>query len=221
MDGLRSKPSRPIYGIDTRGHILIRIGFFWLVCGLGLILIQQFYPNLPHAYSGAWRHALTVGFITTMILGVGQRIVPIFIKQPLASTRLMLISAALIIIGNAGRVGLELATIGGRPWTFRLMGATGVLELAALILFALNLALTLRNRRHVYSAGEKVTPDSRVREVINAHPELQQRLSEIGVTMFEDAAFIAPSMTFGALALAVNRDPIQMLAELRPSAGWQ
>jgi hypothetical protein len=214
MDWLGSKPSRPIYGIDARGHILIRVAFFWLVVGLAMILVQQFFPALPHAYSGAWRHALTVGFITTMILGVGQRIVPIFIKQPIASTRIMLLSAALIIIGNAGRVVLELATIGGWRWTFTAMGMTGLLELTALVLFALNLAMTVWRRRRVYRAGDPLTPDARVREAVNARPNLQQRLSEIGINMFDDAPFIAPSMTFGALALACGREPRELLSEL-------
>jgi hypothetical protein len=214
MNGLVSKPSRPIYGIDARGHILIRVAFFWLVVGLAMILVQQVFPGLPHAYSGAWRHALTVGFITTMILGVGQRIVPIFIKQPLASTRLMLVSAALIIIGNAGRVGLELATIGGWTWTFRLMGATGVSELTALMLFALNLAMTVRNRRHIYRSSEPLMPDVRVREAVNACPELQRRLRQAGITMFDSVPFIAPSMTFGALALANGRAPQDLLDAL-------
>lgn len=214
LDVLRSKPSRPIYGIDPRGHVLIRVAFFWLVCGLAMVLLQQFYPNLLHAYSGAWRHALTVGFITTMILGVGQRIVPIFIKQPLASTRLMLVSAVLIIAGNAGRVVLELLTMGGWPWTFKVMGGTGILELAALALFALNLAMTVWNRRRVYGAAESLTPDVRVCEAVNVRPELQQRLHEIGIFMFDDAPFIAPSMTFGALALASGWQPSDLLREL-------
>jgi hypothetical protein len=214
MDFLRSKPARPIYGVDVRGHVLIRVAFFWLVAGLSMVLAEQIRPGLPHAFSGAWRHALTVGFITTMILGVGQRIVPIFIKQPLASVRLMLVSAGLIIAGNAGRVGLELATIGGWPWTFRLMGITGVLELTALILFALNLAVTVRRRHRTYITGEPLTPDARVREAVNAQPALQQRLRDAGVTMFDNTPFIAPSLTFGALALAEGRSPDDLLAEL-------
>jgi hypothetical protein len=214
MDALRSKPSRPIHGVDVRGHILIRVAFFWLVCGLAMIFAEQFFPDLPHAYSGAWRHALTVGFITTMILGVGQRIVPIFIKQPLASTPMMLVSAVLIIIGNAGRFGLELATIGGWPWAFKFMGSTGILELSALVLFALNLALTVRNRRHIYRSGDPLTPDTRAREAINARPQLQLRLRELSVTMFDDAPFIAPSMTLGALALASGRRPLNFIADL-------
>jgi hypothetical protein len=219
MNFLRGKPARPIYGVDVWGHALIRVAFFWLVAGLSMILAEQVYPALPHAFGGAWRHALTVGFITTMILGVGQRIVPVFIRQPLASNRLMLAGGAMIIVGNAGRVGLELATLGGWPWAFRWMGVTGVLELAALILFALNLAMTVRRRRHVYAAGERLAPDTRVREAVNARPALQQQLRDAGVTMFADAPFIAPSMTCGALALAWGRSPAELLADLHDPPG--
>jgi hypothetical protein len=215
MNFLRGKPARPIYGVDVRGHILIRVGFFWLIAGLAMIFIQSLFPALPHAFAGAWRHALTVGFITTMILGVGQRLVPIFIKQPLASTRLMLLSAALIIVGNAGRVTLELATIGQWAWAYQWMGATGLLELTAIALFAINLLVTVRNRRHVYRAGEPLTPDVRVREAVNVYPALQTRLREMGVDMFDKTLFIAPSLTFGALALGEGQNPHEFLKQIR------
>ncbi len=214
MDGLRSKPSRRLYGIDPRGNILIRVAFFWLVAGLAMILIETIVPGLPHAYSGAWRHALTVGFITTMIMGVGQRIIPVFLKQPLASTRWMLIGAALIIVGNAGRVSLELATLGHWTWAYRLMGVTGLFELTALALFAANLAMTVRNRYRTYSGSSPLRPGVRVREAINAFPALQTRLREMGVTMFDQAPFVAPSMTFGALALSSGHEPDEFLKEL-------
>ena len=231
MDCLRSRPSRPIYGIDPRGHVLIRAGFFWLVCGLGMVLLQQFFPRWPHAYSGAWRHALTVGFITTMILGVGYRIIPVFIRQPLASTRLMLASAALIILGNAGRVTLELLTIGGRTWSYRLMGVTGVLELAALILFAWNLTATALNRRRISQArpaahAKYARPGGRQRPPGHPGPAAGIRRHDV-----RQRPFIAPSMTFGALALAWGMDPGGLIDELRakhphdpdpePRRNWQ
>lgn len=215
MNGLRSKPARPIYGVDPRGHLLIRVALFWLVCGLAMILVGQLFPGFPHPYAGAWRHALTVGFITTMIVGVGQRIVPVFIRQPLASARLMLAGGALLIAGNAGRVGLEVATMGGWPWTFRIMGFTGLAELGGVMLFALNLAQTVRNRYHVYVIHEPLTPDTRVREAVNAIPRLQQRFAQLGITMFDKAPFIAPSMTFGALALACGCEPRDLIERLR------
>ncbi len=214
MNLLRGKPSRPIHGVDARGHILIRAAFFWLICGLALIWGEGFFTTVPHAYSGAWRHALTVGFITTMMLGVGHRIIPVFIKQPLASMGLMRVCAVLILIGNAGRVSLELATLGEHPWTYRAMGMTGLLELSALTLFVFNLALTIRNKRRIYAPGDPLTADTRVREVVNARPELQARLDEMGVTMFDNAPFIAPSMTLGALALASGKKPEHLLTGL-------
>jgi hypothetical protein len=219
MDGTRGKPSRPIYGVDPRGHVLIRVAFAWLVVGLAMVFAGQVFPGLPHAYQGAWRHALTVGFVTTMILGVGQRVVPVFVREPLASTGMMRAGAALILVGNAGRVGLELLTIGQWPWAFRLMGVTGLLELAALALFGLNLAMTVRNRGRTYAAGEPLTPGVRVREAVNARPEIQQRLHELGVTMLDNAPFVAPSLTFGAMALAWGREPERLIDELNRAEG--
>jgi hypothetical protein len=94
------------------------------------------------------------------------------------------------------------------------MGFTGVLELAALALFALNLAMTVRDHQRIYSASEPLTANVHVRHAINVRPELQQRLREIGISMFDEATFIAPSMTFGALALASGRQPPDLLSEL-------
>ncbi len=94
------------------------------------------------------------------------------------------------------------------------MGVTGVLEFAALILFAINLLATVRNRRRLYSADAPLTPDTRVQDAVNARPQVQHRLRELGVTMFDDAAFIAPSMTLGALALASGLKPDQLVAAL-------
>jgi len=131
----------------------------------------------------------------------------------------MLASAWLIIVGNAGRVTLELATIGHWPWAFRIMGLTGLLELSALALFAFNLVWTVRNRRHNYSADEPLRPDTRVREAINARPQLQHQLRQIGVTMLDDAPFIAPSLTFGAMALAWGRQPEELLSDLADVGG--
>jgi hypothetical protein len=95
------------------------------------------------------------------------------------------------------------------------MGATGLLELTAIALFAFNLIVTVRNRRHVYRAGEPLTPDVRVREAVNVHPTLQTRLREAGVDMFDKTLFIAPSLTFGALALGEGKSPQKFLEEIQ------
>lgn len=217
LRGLVGRRMRPIYGVDPRGHILIRVAFFWLIVALAMVFAGAIVPSLPHPYAGAWRHALTVGFITTLILGVGQRIVPVFIKQPLHSTRLLLIGAGFIILGNAMRVSLELLTIGHWPWAFHWMGLSGLLELTALALFAYNILKTAIERRHVYRAGEKITPNTRIREAVNVYPRLQCRLREMGVDMFNVTPFIAPSLTFGGVALGEGKNPRNFVREMTAS----
>lgn len=219
MNWLRSKPSREIFGIDPQSPILIRIAFGWLAIGMGMICVQEWMGTVPHPFSGAWRHALTVGFITSMILGVGQRLVPIMLKQPLASLKMMRVAVWLIVIGNFGRVTLELVTIGRYEWAYRLIGITGILELTAITLFALNVYQTLRNRQRVFALHDRLRADTRVREAVNVYPQLQQDIEELGVTMLSDSPFIAPSLTFGAMALAWGMSPEQLIKgikQLRP-----
>ena len=81
-------------------------------------------------------------------------------------------------------------------------------------LFGLNLLLTARNRRIVYIGERPLTADTRVREAINVRPEIQQKLRDVGVTMLDEAGFVAPSLTFGAMALAWGKSPGTLLAEL-------
>jgi hypothetical protein len=97
------------------------------------------------------------------------------------------------------------------------MGISGVLELSALILFAANLMMTVRNRRRIWNESHRLTPDTRVRDAVNARPQIQQRLRELGITMFDAAPFIAPSMTLGALALASGMQPGQLVDALDAS----
>jgi hypothetical protein len=42
----------------------------------------------------------------------------------------------------------------------------------------------------------------------------RHRLHDISVTMFDQAPFVAPSLTFGALALAWGKKPEELLAEI-------
>jgi hypothetical protein len=49
---------------------------------------------------------------------------------------------------------------------------------------------------------------------VNTRPEIQERLRELGVSMFDEAPFIAPSMTLGALALASGMTPLELIAAL-------
>ena len=117
------------------------IAFAMLFAGALLVLeplhLQATGTAFSHAYTGAIRHAVTVGFISQMIVGVALHVVgklnAVRDTSPLWSV------FVLLNLGNTGRVALEIAT-DYTPAAFRWMGATGFIELAGLALWAFHLA---------------------------------------------------------------------------------
>lgn len=218
LNFLRTTPTRDIFGVDPRGNHVIRVAFAFFVISLLMIIGQEAYAwgiGEPHrSYVGALRHLLTVGFVSTMILGVGHRLVPVFLKQTLVTPRLFLISASLLILGCVWRVISELLTITGERWAYTLMAPSGILELTALLLFALTILRTLMASRRAYVKGEPITAGTRVREAINARPEMAAQISAFGIHILEDMPAIAPSMTFGALALSEGANLESLLTTL-------
>jgi hypothetical protein len=101
--------------------------------------------EVAHAYIGAYRHALTVGFISIMILGMASRIIPVFTGVRLYSSSLLLITFVLINTGNALRVlSQPLASEFGGLF-FVTMGISGFIEVTALAIFGYNIWKTMDN----------------------------------------------------------------------------
>ncbi len=93
---------------------------------------------------GASRHALTVGFLSTMIFAIGQRILPAFCGiKVLFSKRLMFASLLLLNAGCLVRVAAEIPAYEGiirHAWFC--LPISGIIELTAVTLFAANLSMT-------------------------------------------------------------------------------
>ena len=129
----------------------IQLALFWLLAGLILLVAGQMTAAVrgvapPRAYFGATRHALTVGSLTTLILGVGQRLLPILEHDLLAWPRLVVPIFILIAVANALRVAGELSSLVW-PIVLRILPVSAVLELTAVTLFAANIVRTLWPRR--------------------------------------------------------------------------
>lgn len=146
--------ARAVATDDTEGRWLHRFAgtaYFWLAIAgallLGLRWVEAFVPVSPlhqHAFVGASRHALTVGFVSLMIVGVAWRILPIFSGAPRAHPALVPTVFALLVTGNSLRVGGQVAAgLWGGAW-YGLMGLSGWLELAGITLFALDVLRLLR-----------------------------------------------------------------------------
>jgi hypothetical protein len=112
-----------------------------------LLLMPVYFAvsGLPfsHAYYGATRHAITVGFISLMIMGMASKIVPI-LNGVDADTLPSLRGPFLLI--NAGcllRVVLQTMT----DWSgavYPLLGVSGTLEVAGLAWWGFGLILMIR-----------------------------------------------------------------------------
>lgn len=146
--GIFERPSHSI-----RSHKFVRAAFGWLlVAGLLLIFepIHLAAINAPfsHAYTGGIRHAVTVGFISQMILGVGIHVVGRMHDLDESRVPALWTAFALLNLGNACRVGLEIAT-DYRPDAFMPMGFTGFVELAGLMVWAAAMVAPMISARRV------------------------------------------------------------------------
>ena len=71
---------RPMPEPDRSGKF-VRAAYTWLPVSLVMLTMMPFYNRLlgmgfSHAYFGATRHAITVGFISLMIMGMAGKVVP-------------------------------------------------------------------------------------------------------------------------------------------------
>ena len=116
------------------------MAYLWLVIAAGLGVAASRWDTSGGIW-GASRHALTVGFISVMILSVGQRILPALAgMRALWSPRLMFLALVLLTLGCALRVSSEvLAYQDYANWAWRVLPPSALLELAALTLFAVNM----------------------------------------------------------------------------------
>jgi hypothetical protein len=210
----RSTP-RPEVGQATLRHY-VQLAFFWLLVGMVMLLAADLYWGArslspPHAYLGAVRHALTVGFMTTLILGVGQRLLPVLGHTLLPWPRLVLPTFILIAAGNLLRVLTELAT--PRSVTaFSVMPFSAVLELSALALFTANALRTLWPAPDPLLRTKRVTAATSVTVLLAEHPWLEDHLFAWGIAYVGRVRSVPRELTLGTLAASEGKDPQQIIA---------
>lgn len=189
----------------------IQLALFWLVTGLIMLAAGEITAAirdvpLPRAYLGATRHALTVGFLTTLILGVGQRLLPILGHDLLAWPRLVVPTFALIATGNALRVTGELASLAW-PGVFRILPVSSILELLALSLFTANALRTLWPRPDPLLRTGRATPMTRVATLLAEHPWLEDHLFAWGLRYIGRVRSVPAELTLASLAVGEGFDP--------------
>jgi hypothetical protein len=103
----KSKQPAKTQGVHGSFPYFVRSAYAWLVVAAALGVWAAFARNSDGIW-GASRHALTVGFVSTMVFAIGQRVLPAFGgMRMLFSTKVMAASLSLLALGCALRVSSE------------------------------------------------------------------------------------------------------------------
>jgi hypothetical protein len=130
----------------------VRAAYLWLILATAMLVFAPVYnfaiympltgSHVPfsHAFFGAYRHALTVGFIMMMIVGVSLRVAGANMRH----TRSLWPVFLLLNIGNLTRVSFQIAT-DFYPAAYRIMGVSGFIEMVGLALWGYELVANIRS----------------------------------------------------------------------------
>jgi hypothetical protein len=141
------RPDKPAktQGVHKSFPLFVRIAYVWLIAASILAVWAAAEPT-SKGIGGAGRHAVTVGFLMTMVFSVAPRILPAFLgRKKLFSELLMFIALLLTNSGCFFRVSSEILAyqynVSG-AWILLPLSAT--LELAGVIVFTVNMVGTFR-----------------------------------------------------------------------------
>jgi metal-sulfur cluster biosynthetic enzyme len=196
---------------------LIRTAYAWLIIAFGIeawyatkTLASDFQPDFLEG--GGARHALALGFATQMIFGVGARALPVFAGKQIYSRRLVDVSWVLVNIAVVMRVGHAVIPAGSTTFRFDSIAVSGALGMIALLVFAYNIARSVRPARGSQpqvkeklmpttpSRPYSVTESSVVADVIENVPGSLDVLISYGFKPLADPelrARVASSVTLG------------------------
>lgn len=138
-------PMLPAPGAPT---VAIRMAFgclgIWALLEIGGISVARLtsFPGQNPWWNDAARHVYTIGFVRLLIVGMSIRILPVFSGKALWSPRLAQLTYGLIVLGALLRLLQYPAAVS--PAFYVAGSYMGIAVVAGLVLFALNLWLTMR-----------------------------------------------------------------------------
>jgi hypothetical protein len=185
-----------------RGLKFLRAAYLWLFASLVLLVLMPGYQHLllpwlapdsaatrigfSHAYYGAVRHAITVGFISLMIVGVAAKVVPTLGGVDVRRLSPLWGPFLLINAGCALRVVAQTLTDVTAD-AFPFAGVSGLLEVTGLALWGAHLWAIMAGRVRARPAvadhsgpGEPITASDRVGEILGRYPELLDTFVSFG-----------------------------------------
>jgi hypothetical protein len=186
-----------------RGLKFIRAAYIWFIAAMAMyvfvpvynIYIYQPITGAPypfsHAFFGAYRHAITVGFIMMMIVGVSSKVVPLLSGVDVKERTSLMPTFLLLNIGNMIRISTEIAT-DFIPGAYSLMGFSGFIEVVGLVLWGFEIFSNIRSgarlqrEQSIGAAGRNeqliITPQTKVGDVLDSYPQSLDIFLKFGFT---------------------------------------
>jgi hypothetical protein len=221
-----------------RGLKFLRAAHVWFIIATALLVLTPVYnfvfympitgSHVPfsHAFFGAYRHALTVGFIMMMIVGVSSKVVPTLSGVDVRRASPLWITFVLLNFGNALRVATEIAT-DYFPAAYRIMGVSGFIEVIALSLWGYELvrhmwfgrALEKRESSDLVNILPlEISPASKVADVLNRYPQSLKIFVDHGFTPLTNPVLRKTMARVVTIEQACRREGVgveELLSELR------
>jgi hypothetical protein len=173
----RRRTKIDIKGVDGAFSRFIKLGYGWLL----VVALIPFHADLFRLSASA-RHTMAVGFITPIILGVAYRVLPIFNGVNLWSNRLMRASFWALALGTTLSLSMAFNKVFETTWSYAWSGIAGSLVLTAIVMFAINLAMTLRVKAEKFTRDAVVQLTTRVTELLEVYPGLRSVLIHGGLS---------------------------------------
>jgi hypothetical protein len=224
-----------------RGLKFIRAAYIWFIAAAVMLVFTPIYnfaiympltgsrSPFSHAFFGAYRHALTVGFIMMMIVGVSSKVVPTLSGVDVRRARSLWPTFLLLNLGNLTRVSFQIAT-DFSPAAYHVMGISGFIEVLGLALWGHELIANMREGKKLERAGWPktlgvtldITPKTKVGDVLAHYPQSLEVFLRHGFTPLRNPVLrktMARAITIEQACRRENVDMTDLISELKMMRG--
>jgi uncharacterized protein involved in response to NO len=213
----------------------IRAAYVWFIVATAMLVFTPLYnfgiympvtgSRVPfsHAFFGAYRHALTVGFIMMMIVGVSSKVVPTLSGIDMRRARSLWPTFLLLNLGNLTRVSFQIAT-DFSPAAYKVMGVSGFIEVVGLTLWGYELFSNMRAGKKIQNEFSRlkevkleleITPTVKVGDVLDRYPQSLDVFVRHGFTPLRNPVLRKTMARVITIEQACRREGVEMSELLR------